>query len=361
MKILLVRGNARKNGYTRYCTDLLAQGLHEGQAEVIDRDLCGCNIQHCRGCYSCWTTSPGACILRDYMQSLLSDFLAADLVICATPLNAYSCSSVMKAFLDRFLPLTQPGFEVMPNGLPRNALRFPEKWPKKLFALIVGAFKGEENFDAVRKMFSLFADGMHLDYCGDIIRPESYLLQFTLAKPLTIKTIETAFVKAGYELATEGRVSDATRANASLPLSSDMAHFSKYSNIYWEHAVALANDSLDLKELQKKVTSDVRILMQEMARTFDPAATARVKAVLQFDFPDKEYHFRVAIDKGSCVLSEKESDRPDLRVTVNTDVWAGVFMRTISARDALTDHRITLEGDKSLFSKLDRYFPPPVT
>jgi hypothetical protein len=35
-------------------------------------------------------------------------------------------------------------------------------------------------------------------------------------------------------------------------------------------------------------------------------------------------------------------------------------MRHINVRDALVNHLIELEGDKSLFSRLDRYFPPPV-
>jgi multimeric flavodoxin WrbA/putative sterol carrier protein len=359
MKALLVRGNPRKNGYTQALTELLARGLREGGADLVDRDLYALDVQHCNGCYACWLSSPGRCILRDDMAHLLDDVLRADLIVCATPLNGYSSSSRMKTFLDRLLPLTQPSLEVMANGLPRNALRFPQQWPKKLAVVMVGAFKGAANFEGAQRVFSLLADGLHMELCGMLTRPESYLLQFSLAKPVTIKTIEAAYARAGYELATEGTISQKTREDAETPLSADMAHFSRYSNIYWEHAVAAGGEAGDLRALQREVTSDVRILMQEMARCCDAAATARVKAVLQFDFPDKDYHYRVALDRGTCVLTEETSVRADLRVTVSTAVWAGVFTREIRARDALVDRRIVLEGDKSLFSKLDRYFPPP--
>jgi multimeric flavodoxin WrbA/putative sterol carrier protein len=294
------------------------------------------------------------------MAGVLNDILEADIVVCATPLNAFTVSSHLKNVLDRTLPLTQASFEQSPTGAVRNALRYPQKWPKKIAALVVGAFKGEENFAAVRSMFSLYANAMSFKLCGELVRPESYLLQFTLAKPLTVKTIEASFVKAGYEIASEGKLSDETRGKAATPLSPDLSYFKKYSNIYWEHAIAMGEDSVDLELLSKNVMSDVRILMQEMARSLDPVSTARLKTVLQFEFPDKNYTVSIAIDHGSCTFTEDKAPAPDLTVTVSSDVWAKVFMRSISVRDALTSRQIVLTGDKFLFSRLDRYFPPPV-
>jgi putative sterol carrier protein len=199
-----------------------------------------------------------------------------------------------------------------------------------------------------------------MEYCGDLIRPESYLLQFTLAKPLTVKSIEAAFVKAGYELAAEGKISPETQQKAAIPLSPDLDYFKKYSNIYWEHAVAMGEQSRDLDLLSKNVMSDVRILMQEMARSVDPLATAHLTTTLQFDFPDKQYSFTLSVDHGACTFAEGKADKPNLKVTCSTDVWAKVFMRQINVRDALVGRQIVLEGDKFLFSRLDRYFPPPV-
>jgi multimeric flavodoxin WrbA/putative sterol carrier protein len=360
MKLLLLRANPRKNGFTRRLTDLFVKGVREAGAALVERDLAALDIKQCLGCYSCWITSPGKCILKDDMPAILADILDADIVVCATPLNAFTVSSHLKNVLDRTLPLTQSRFEQSPKGTVRNALRFPEKWPKKIASIVVGAFKGDENFAAVRAMFSLYANAMSMELCGEIIRPESYLLQFSLAKPLTVKAIEAAYVKAGYELATLGGISPDTQRRAAAELSPDVSYFKKYSNIYWEHAVAMGEQSRDLDLLSRNVMSDVRILMQEMARSVDPVATAHLKTVLQFDFPDKQYSVHIAVDHGACAFTEGKAETPNLTVTVDSGVWAQVFMRQISVRDALVSRKIMLAGDKFLFARLDRYFPPPV-
>ncbi len=360
MKLLLLRAHQRKNGFTQRLTDLFVKGVREGGAVLVERDLASLNIRQCLGCYSCWVTSPGTCVIKDDMAGILEDIINADTIVCSTPLNAFTVSSHLKNVFDRTLPLTQSRFEQSPRGTVRNAIRFPEKWPKKIAAIVVGAFKGEENFAAVRSMFSLYANAMSMELCGELVRPESFLLQFTLAKPLTVKTIEAAFVKAGYEIATQGFISTQTQQKAATPLSPDLSYFEKYSNIYWEHAVSMGERYRDLDLLSLNVMSDVRILMQEMARSIDPVSTAHLKAVLQFDFPDKDYSVCIAVDHGACTFTEGKSAAADLTVTVASDVWAKVFMRQINVRDALTGRQIVLSGDKFIFSRLDRYFPPPV-
>jgi len=360
MKLLLVRSHPRAAGYTRYCTDFFKQGAVEAGADIIDVDLCSMHLEHCRCCYECWTTSPGICVIADDMSKLLTAYLDADILVLATPLNAYGVNSRLKIFLDRTLPLTKPGFVTTPSGLVRNQVRHPQCWPKKLAAIAVGAFKGDDNFSAITKNFQLYAQGLDLQYCGTLIRPESFLLQFSLAKPKTVKLIEAAFIKAGYQLATEGAISDPVMAQAALPLAPSIDYFEQYSNIYWEHAAAGGDGAGDVATLQNRVTSDVRILMREMARSIDPIATARLKAVFQFDFPDKALYFRITVNKGACALSMEQSADPDLRISCSSAVWAHVFTRQINVREALVKREIVLQGDKSLFSRLDRYFPPPV-
>ena len=99
--------------------------------------------------------------------------------------------------------------------------------------------------------------------------------------------------------------------------------------------------------------------MREMARSMDPKATARLRAVLQFDFPDRRRHYRFTVDKGRCELKFEPTENPDLRVTCNADIWVALFMRQLNVAAALRQGVIALEGDKSLFTRLDRYFPPP--
>jgi putative sterol carrier protein len=209
-------------------------------------------------------------------------------------------------------------------------------------------------------MMTHYANALSLETAGALLRPESFLLPFALAKPMTIKTIEAGFVRAGYELASAGKISAETKEKAETPLSSDLPYFKKYANIYWEHAVALGEKSADIDLLCKKVTADVRILMQEMARSYDSVSTAKLKANFQFEFTDKNLFFTLVIDHGKCLFFTEKSGNADLLINTTTEVWGKVFTRQINVRDALVTKEISLTGDKFLFSRLDRYFPPPV-
>jgi NAD(P)H-dependent FMN reductase len=360
MKVLLVRGNPRKIGYTHRFTELFLQGLREVKAEVVDVDLSTRNLLPCLGCYHCWLVAPGQCVHPDDMGELLERVLWCDVLVCATPLYFYSMSSSMKVFIERLLPLTKQGFVGTPRGLIRNSTRYPEWWAgKRLISLIVGALRDPETYRPANETFQLIADGTALELGGQLIRPESYLTDYPLSKPKTLKLIEAAFVEAGRQAGTHGRLTERTMREAALPLAPDFEHFHAYANIYWAQATELGPAALTAAEVQARVGVDLRILMREMVRGFDARAAARVKAVLQFEFPDQNLHFRVHLDRGRCRLEEGIGDGADLRIRCDAPVWAGIFTKQIEVRDALKDRRLQLEGDKSLFARLGRFFPPP--
>jgi len=360
MKLLVLRSNIRKNGYTQYITDKLVAGAKDCDGSITDINLADKKINHCSGCYHCWLKDPGHCVHNDDMEKILQAFLDADVILCATPLYHYSMSSILKKFFERTLPLTAPGFGITPRGYMRNQIRYEDQWRgKKLAWLAVGAFRNPGNYDGLEKTFELLCEGINVEFAGRCIRPEAYLLQFALAKPKTIKKIETGLYQAGRELMLQGSFSEETIRKVGLPLASDKEHFEKYSSIYWEHIKNSGAKDLSLEEIQKLVLTDVRILMSEMARSFDPVGASRIKAVLQFDFPDKDLHYTFDINKGSCTFTNTERDDCDLRVTADTQTWAKAFTKEINMRDALLQKKIQLSGDKSLFMRLERYFPPP--
>ena len=359
MNVMVLRANARTCGYTAALTDLFVKGLRAGGAAVDEARLAELDLRHCTGCYHCWLVTPGVCIHRDDMPGLIERLRGADIAVFCSPLNSYGVSSHLKVFMDRTLACTKEGFATTRAGLVRNANRDPARWPRRLAYLLVGAFKPVRTFEAAVRTMELYADGIDCECAGGIVRPESYLLPFRFAKPRTVKTIETAIEQAGYELASAGSFDPGTIARAQSPLSSDIDHFQRYANIFWEHARRMGAAALDLDAVRAAVESDARVLMSEMARSCDPLATARLRAVFQFDFPDRELHFRITVRDGAAAIEQAASERCDLRVTVSSDTWAKVFKREISARDALVDGRIRLTGDKALFSRLDRYFPPP--
>ncbi len=358
MRLLVVRSNPRKGGRTQHFTDLFVQGARAAGAEVRDVDLTERTIHPCRGCYQCWVVTPGQCFFQDDMQELLKDFIDADVVVCSTPLYYYSSSSCMQRFLERTLPLTEAGLDKTVGGLSRNRTRYPGKWSgKTLMFLAVGALREVENFRPFEDTCRLIAEGLAMDLGGVLIRPESHLTGFSRAKPKGVRIIEAAFVDAGMEAARSGRLSERVRRAAALHLAPNDAYFASYCDIYWANAREMGAEALDADELVRRVSMDARILMPFMVSAVDPLATARVKAVLQFDLSGTNEHYRVLIDHGTARLTCEETDAPDLRVTCAAEVWAGIAIGDLDPRDALRRGLVTLGGDRSLFSKLSRFFP----
>ena len=362
MKVLLVRGNPRKHGYTQRVADLFLQGLHEVGAKVTGTDLSALSVQPCLGCFHCWLVTPGQCVHGDDMGAQLEQVLDADVIVCVTPLYFYSMSALLKTWFERTFPLFAPGVVRSARGLTPNSVRFPRRWRhKKLITIVTGALPGPEPYEPLNATFQLIADSLDLELGGQLTRPESYLLDYPLSKPKTLKRIETAFVQAGREAGTTGRLTAETTEAVALPLAASPEHYRTYSNIYWRRAEALRETGLDPAEVQKQVSADVRILMREMVRFFDAKAAARVRAVLQFEFREPDLVYQVRIDRGRCELVEGAATDPDLRVRCTAAVWAGLFTRQTDARQALTQRQIELEGDRSLFARLERFFPPPAT
>ena len=360
MKVLLIRGNPRKDGFTQRLTDRFAAGVREAGASLTDVDLTSAAIQPCLGCFHCWLVQSGQCVHTDAMNDLLPCVLDADVLVCATPVYFFSMSSYLKAFFERLFPLSAEGVEESGLGFLRNRLREPDRWRnKKFISIVVGALPGTKPYEPVNQTFRLIADTLNMELGGQLTRPESHLLPYKFSKPKTLKLVDAAFFKAGREAGNTGRLAVKTMEEAGLPLAASESHFRMYSNIYWEHARALGAHSTNLNALHERVGADPDILMREMARTCNPQATARLRAVLQFDFPDQDRHYRLTVNHGRCELQPVTTEQPDLRVTCATDVWVALFTRQLNVIDALRQRKIVLAGDKNLFTKLDRYFPPP--
>lgn len=358
MNVLLVRANPRKTGYTQRILELFRRGLGETTATVVDVDLSEQNLLPCLGCFHCWLVTPGQCVHSDGMSALLEAVLAADVLVCATPIYYYAMSSSLKVFLERTFPLAQDGMVPSARGMMRNQTRYPDRWRgKRLITIVAGALNSLEAFRPANETFQLIADGLNLELTGQLTRPESYLLDYPLSKPKILKQIQTAFVQAGRETGTAGRLSESTMQAASLPLAVDAEHFRTYSNVYWTHARRLGMEGQTPANVCGFVSTDSRVLLREMVRRLDRKAAARVNAVLQFDFVDQSQHFRITVDRGEARLEEATTADPDLRVICDAAFWAQMFMRQVDVREALQSGRLVLQGDRSLFVRMDRLFP----
>jgi multimeric flavodoxin WrbA len=89
---------------------LLVQLLDQAGWEVLPVRLRGLTIADCRGCFGCWTTTPGTCLVDDDSRWLTEQVIGSHLAICLTPLTFGGYSAELKKALDRLLPLLSPFF-----------------------------------------------------------------------------------------------------------------------------------------------------------------------------------------------------------------------------------------------------------
>ncbi|MBT3194532.1 MAG: hypothetical protein HN341_18450, partial [Verrucomicrobia bacterium] len=269
----------------------------------------------------------------------------------------YSLSSLLQAFLERSLPLTKAGLATTPSGLFRNKTRHTWGWEGKSIVFIaVAALRSMENFTPLQDTCRLIAEALDLKLGGVLVRPESHLTLFERSNPVDLKRVRAAFVAAGREVGRTGCISEDNLADASLYLSSTPDAFRQQSSVYWENAQSIGTGAMEIETCVAKVAGDPRLILQRMVASVNARATANVQAVIQFDFTDPELHVCVTIANGTATGFEKSSPNPTLRIRCQSRLWTEIAFGEQDAREAIARGDVELEGDRSLFVRLPRYF-----
>lgn len=85
-------------------------------------------LKGCLGCFSCWTKTPGLCIIKDSSQDMNLSMIQCDVFLIISKIN-YGCySPYIKNVLDRGIPTLLPFFKKINNEV-HHAPRY-DKYPK---------------------------------------------------------------------------------------------------------------------------------------------------------------------------------------------------------------------------------------
>jgi len=132
------------------------------------------NIAPCKGCFSCWTKTPGKCAADDDMGAINRRLDEVDAVIFATPVYHYTMSEGMKRLVERTMPLLEPEVRPGPDGRARHA-RSGRRDQRAVLIATCG-FPELEVFDGLRRTFADICHMMEWSSAGEILRTESGLL-----------------------------------------------------------------------------------------------------------------------------------------------------------------------------------------
>jgi len=229
MKLLAINASPKgKNSNTQKFLMPFMEGASELGAEIETVYLNEKNIDFCKGCYTCWTRTPGKCIIKDDMEELMEKVKEADIIVYGTPLYKYTMTGLMKNFIDRELPLSLPFVEKC-NGRLRHPGRFYDAHFDKKEVLISNCgFPERQNFKGLVETFNeLTINQGHtiLFPCGEYLCSTDHENEFA--------PYREALKNAAKEIATEGKISETTQAILDKTVKAPEVFFNA-ANEHWK-------------------------------------------------------------------------------------------------------------------------------
>jgi multimeric flavodoxin WrbA len=134
MRITIFDG-AEAAGAMDAWVDAIEHGLRAGGHRVRRFRLRERTLCQCKGCFECWTKTPGRCGIRDGTDELVRALLASELLVVASPTSMGMTTALSRRAMERMLPVLHPHFDVVGGELHHRA-RY-DRYPR--LALLYGA------------------------------------------------------------------------------------------------------------------------------------------------------------------------------------------------------------------------------
>jgi multimeric flavodoxin WrbA/putative sterol carrier protein len=355
MKVLALNSSPRSEGQsqTEFLLKHLVEGMQEAGAEVEVVALRKKSIKYCIGCFTCWTKTPGVCIHQDDMtKELFPKWLAADVVIYATPLYHYTVNAQMKAFVERTLPVLQPFFDPR-NGETRHPLR--QELPRAV-VLSVAGFPERSVFDQLSS-WAQFIFGRNNSLVAELYCPAAQVLAFPEFKEQARKFLE-AFRQAGREIVERKAVSEDTMAQVNQDIVEDKEALAKIINLFWKTCIAEEVSPREFEEQGLMPRPDsVETFLMIMSMGFNPEGAGDTKAIIQFNFSGEAAgsgYFR--IENGRIESQLGSAEKADLTIEAPFEVWMDIVTGKADGQRMFMEQKYKVNGDLSLLMRMNQFF-----
>ena len=165
MKLLIINGSPKgKRSNSLILAKSFLDGVKEAEqakgnsVEIEELDLATLNIGACRGCFACWKSTPGNCVIKDDMPPLLQKQLEADMIVWSFPLYYFNVPGILKNFIDRQLPTNLPFMSENKSGYGSGShdSRYIRKETRHVLVSTCGFYSAKDNYDSVCSMFGHF-------------------------------------------------------------------------------------------------------------------------------------------------------------------------------------------------------------
>jgi hypothetical protein len=300
-------------------------------------------INDCIGCFTCWTKTPGVCVHKDDMSLELFDkWMAADIVVYASPLYHFIVNAAMKRFIERTLPILEPWL-IRKNVKEGTTHPLRGRHPAAVFLSVAG-FPDASVFDALSYWArALTSRGNNL--VAEIYIPGAEAMIHHWRKAEILE----AAVQAGREIVQDGCVSAGTMNVLRQPCD-DPDLIASMSNISWQ---AMIDQGITPAEAKRKGMDprpdSLAGFMAMLSFGFNPLKAAGKKGILQFEFTGEnpaECYFD--IDQKHCIAHAGRAEKADCAVSGPFEVWADIIQGKADGGQMLMEGKYKASGDFTL-------------
>lgn len=367
MNVLILNGSPRtRTSNTIKITHAFVEGLRDGAAEpksvtVDEIDVIAKKIGPCRGCFSCWTKTPGSCVIKDDMEGVLNRIKAADIVVWSFPLYYFGMPSHLKALTDRMLPLNLPEMGPRGDGGSTHLTRYDLSGQRQVMISTSGFPSVRNNYEALLAQFAIMfgPDGF-----TPIVCPEGELFSIPQLKGRTDEYLAHARA-AGLQLARDGRVSRETEAELSTLLYGTEAYF-KMANANWNVSADVPDSSDNAAAVSAAVSAPAPdkdeqfSFLEQMASIYNPRPLEGRRAILEMRFTDLSSTYQLVMDEGGCAVratsDDGEREPYTTRIETPWTVWQDISSGKIDGAGALMEGKYRVVGDFAFMLKIDQVF-----
>ena len=349
MRILAINGSPKgERSNTWRLTSAFLQGIAaqeegaHGQAPAIETLNVGAlDIRPCRGCFFCWSKTPGKCCIHDDMQGVIEKILWADVVIWSFPLYYFGLPGPLKNLIDRQLPMSLPfmSAEAENGGHPS---RYDMSGKRTIVISTCGFYTAKGNYGGVTDLFDRLCgkDGYTALFCG-----QGELFRVNELAERTDEYLSWVR-KAGEEFA-RGSIREETRGKLDQNL---------FPRDIFE---AMADASWGVGKSGEKENPSL-VFTRQMAALYRRQAWPGRDVVLDMNYTDIGKTYRIVLGERGSHVEEKPAEgfAADCTTQINTplSVWRSIASGEIAGDEALMRHLYSVEGDFDLMMHWDEYF-----
>ncbi|MDR0821761.1 MAG: NAD(P)H-dependent oxidoreductase [Oscillospiraceae bacterium] len=338
-KALVINGSPRGENSNSYkLTAAFLEGMGISDHETLN--ISEMNIKPCRGCFACWNKTPGVCVIKDDMSSVLDKIMAADLIIWSFPLYYFGLPGALKVLVDRQLPLNLPFMTGQESG--GHPSRYDDTGKRHAVISTCGFYTAVGNYAAVDAMFSRYC-GEYLDiYCG-----QGELFGVPELKKRTDEYLATVR-QAGAEYKS-GDVSPTTRAALDTPLY-PQAVFERMADASW----GVEPQSGDVHDEATEANESL-VFTRQMAALYNTEHYDKDR-VIEMRYTDIKQTYQVVLTKEKSVVVTDNFTAPDTTIETPFTVWKSIAAGEIEGSVALAAGQYRVTGDFTLMLKWDDLF-----